>query len=81
MRIQNNYGEKVYWRAFKGDDTVYVVGLHQGEIDAGKSDSWRNDSFANIKVEVKTGDIVFSKAVLAWPDFQYAGRPDRVEQR
>lgn len=65
MRIKNNYGEKIYWRAFKGDDTAYVVGLHQDTTDPGKESSWRDDSFPDIKVEVKLGDIVFSSKVLA----------------
>ncbi|RMG75986.1 MAG: hypothetical protein D6711_05325 [Chloroflexi bacterium] len=65
MRIQNNYSEKVYWRAFKGDDPNYVVGLNQGEIEPGATITWRDDSFPKIKVEIKTGDIVFSDKVLA----------------
>ncbi len=65
MKIKNKYSEKIYWRAFKGDDTVYTVGLAQGSADPGGEDSWRDDSFPSIKVEVKTGDIVFSKKVLA----------------
>src|SRR5579871_4077706 len=65
MKIKNEYGEKVYWRAFKGDDTSYVVGLSQGSVDSGGTATWRDDSFPEIKVEAKTGDIVFSKKVLA----------------
>lgn len=65
MHIKNNYSEKIYWRAFKGDDTVYTIGLAQGEIDKGKEGSWRDDSFPQIKVEIKTGDTVFSEKVLA----------------
>lgn len=65
MRIRNNFKEKIYWRAFKGDDTAYVIGLNQGAIDPGHIGKWRDDSFSQIKVEIKTGDIVFSKQVLA----------------
>ncbi len=65
MRIRNNFNEKIHWRAFKGDDTAYVVGLQQGAIDPGHIGEWRDDSFSHIKVEIKTGDIVFSKQVLA----------------
>lgn len=66
MLIKNDYNEKVFWRAFKSSDTSYVFGLKQGSIDPGGTDSWIDDSFPKIKVEVKTGDIVFSKAVLAF---------------
>ena len=66
MRLRNNYGGKIFWRAFKADDTAYVVGKHQGSIAPEGTDEWRDDSFSKIKVEVKTGDIVFSKQVLAW---------------
>ena len=65
MRLTNNYKEKIYWRAFKADDTAYITGLKQGIVDPGKTDSWRDDSFPRIKVEAKLGDIVFSSAVLA----------------
>jgi hypothetical protein len=65
MRIKNDFKETIYWRAFKGDDTVYIVGLNQGSIAPKGTGEWRDDSFPNIKVEVKTGDIVFSKQVLA----------------
>lgn len=65
MRIKNNYSETVHWRAFKGDDTVYTIGLSQGKIEPNTIITWRDDSFPQIKVEVKTGDIVFSDKVLA----------------
>jgi hypothetical protein len=65
MRIKNEYRETVCWRVFKGDDTIYTVGLAQGRVEPDKSGDWRDDSFDDIKVEIKTGDIVFSKDVLA----------------
>ena len=64
MKIKNLSDQKIYWRAFKGDDTVYVVGLAQGDIDKGQTGSWRDDSFSEIKIEIKYGDIVFSSG---WP--------------
>jgi len=65
MRIKNEYNETVYWRAFKKDDTAYLLGLKQGSVNPGKIDTWRDDSFPEIKVEAKTGDIVFYKKWLA----------------
>ncbi|MGI8771582.1 MAG: hypothetical protein ACR2JE_09095 [Acidobacteriaceae bacterium] len=41
------------------------MGLAQGVVDPGKSDGWREDSFQDIKVEAKLGDIIFSSKVLA----------------
>ncbi|HLK67927.1 MAG TPA: hypothetical protein VKU19_31055 [Bryobacteraceae bacterium] len=65
MRITNQYKEKVFWRAFKGDDTAYVVGLKEGSIDPGKTDNWVDDSFPEIKLEAKTGQNLFATKVLA----------------
>ncbi len=64
MRIKNEYPEKIYWRAFKPSDMVHLVGLHQGSIERGQIGEWREDTIDEIKVEVKTGDIVFSKKWL-----------------
>ncbi len=69
MRIRNEYHDTVHWRAFKGDDTAYITGLYQGVVSPGNSQTWRDDSYDTIKVEVKLGDIVFSSKVLA-----HAGR-------
>lgn len=66
MKITNNYRERIFWRVFKGDDTAYLVGLRQGSIEPGKTGGWTDDSFPDIKVEIKLGDIVFSSKVLAW---------------
>lgn len=63
MRISNNSKSKVYWRAFKHTDNVYVVGLKDGLIDPGKTASWDNQSFPKIKVEIKT-DGLFQKILV-----------------
>ena len=78
MRLRNNFNEKIYWRAFKGDDTAYMFGLHQGAVDPGGTHEWRDDSFPQIKVEIKTGDIVFSKQVLAWAGQKFSMTDDLV---
>lgn len=78
MRIRNDFTEKIFWRAFKEDDTHYVFGLHQGSIDPGHTDKWRDDSFSQIKVEIKTGDIMFSKQVLAWAGRKFSMTDDLV---
>lgn len=65
MRITNQYPEKIYWRAFKGEDTSYVIGLREGNIDPSKTGTWVDDSFPEIKVEVKSGNPPFSTKVLA----------------
>ena len=66
MRIRNHYNEAVFWRAFNFNDTIYHIGLKQGKVEKGQTDKWIDDSFPKIKVEAKTGDIVFSKKVLSW---------------
>lgn len=78
MRIRNQFSEKIYWRAFKGDDTAYVVGLNQGSIDPNQVGSWRDDSFSDIKIEVKTGDIVFSKEVLVRAGQKFSMKDDLI---
>jgi hypothetical protein len=78
VKITNNYSEKVYWRAFKDSDTSYVIGLHQGIIDAGGEDEWIDDSFPNVKVEAKLGDIVFSTKVLATPGQSFTMQDDLI---
>jgi hypothetical protein len=65
MRILNNFKEKIFWRAFKAGDTMYAFGLREGSIDPGHRDEWRDDSFPQIKLEVKTGSILLPKSVLA----------------
>ena len=61
MRITNESNQKVFWRIFKADDTVYVIGLYESLLDSNKTGSWRDDSFPNIKVEVKSGHIFGDK--------------------
>jgi hypothetical protein len=63
MRITNESNKKVFWRIFKADDTAYVVGLYESDLDSNKTGSWRDDSFPDIKVEVKTDGIF--KEILA----------------
>jgi hypothetical protein len=65
MRIKNEYDQTIYWRTFKPDETVYGIGLKQGQVERGKTDEWRDDSWRTVKLEVKLGDIIFSSKVLA----------------
>jgi hypothetical protein len=67
MRIKNNHDDTIHWRAFGNNDKSYIIGLKQGVVKPGQTDSWRDDSYPKIKVEAKTGDIVFSSRVLAAP--------------
>ena len=65
MKIKNLSGSKIFWRVFKGDDTVYMIGLADGNIDGGQTGSWRDDSFSEIKVEIKEGGKgVFAKELV-----------------
>jgi hypothetical protein len=64
MKIKNQSGNKIFWRVFKGDDTVYVIGLAEGTIDGGGTGSWRDDSFSEVKVEIKDGKSVFDKQLV-----------------
>jgi hypothetical protein len=47
----------VFWRIFKADDTAYAFGLYESLLDPNQTGSWRDDSFPDIKVEVKLNDI------------------------
>jgi hypothetical protein len=70
MRITNESNQKVFWRIFKADDTVYVIGLYESLLDSNKTGSWRDDSFPNIKVEVKSGHIFGDMLARAGTKFQ-----------
>jgi hypothetical protein len=58
MRIRNDYGQQIFWRAFRENDTIYGVGLKQGTIAKDKTGSWREDSFSKIKIEIKKKNMV-----------------------
>jgi len=58
MRIKNMSNKPIIWRAFKGDDTSFAVDLTWGRIgkvddNGAHTSSWRDDSFAVIKVEIR----------------------------
>jgi len=57
VQISNEHNQEVFWRIFKADDTAYVVGLYESTLQPNKTGSWRDDSFPDIKVEVKSNGI------------------------
>ena len=72
MQITNQYSEKVFWRAFRGEDNIYAIGLKEGALDQGNRDQWIDTSFPEIKVEVKSGGAPFHAKTLvpAGPKFK-----------
>lgn len=57
MRIRNDYDGKIFWRAFRQNDTIYGVGLRQGKIAKDKQGEWHDDSFPKIKIEIKKNGL------------------------
>lgn len=62
MRILNKFNGQIFWRAFKGDDTAFMFGLAEGFINKDQIGGWREDSFPNIKIEIKAGDRFLTRA-------------------
>lgn len=65
MKIKNQSGGFIFWRAFKGDDTSYMSGVAEGFLGKGETGLWRDDSFSEIKVEIKEGFLPSSNPLLA----------------
>ena len=78
MRITNQYVEKIFWRTFKADDTVYMVGLREGSVDQGKTGTWVDESFPEIKVEIKAGNTPLAARMLVPPGKKYPMAADLV---
>jgi hypothetical protein len=47
----------IFWRAFKANDTVYLVGLQEGIISPGQSVDFNNSTDSTLKMEIKRTDI------------------------
>lgn len=55
MQVLNSYPKTVYWRVFKPDDTSYALGWKEGTIAPGKTLVYREDSFMEMKMEIRSG--------------------------